>query len=151
MKLKLRKLKIWRRSNEALVEKSQNLEIVLKSITAGVISLDEENNIVAVNKAAENLLMIDAQLAEGTIIRRNFLIKNSTIFWSPLEARIATGKLYQGQVDLSELGREAVLIVRGVQIKDDEDRVIGAVVVVDDAQDQVRAQKLQLGKRWRRE
>jgi two-component system, NtrC family, nitrogen regulation sensor histidine kinase NtrY len=138
---KLAKLSL-EETNEELSEKSQNLEVVLKSITAGVISLDEFGRIVAINKAAENLLMVDAASAEGRLPKSVFSEKLYSVFWEPLESRIATGKLYQGQVDLSELGREAVLIVRAVQIVDDEGKRIGGVVVVDDAQDEVRAQKV---------
>jgi two-component system nitrogen regulation sensor histidine kinase NtrY len=133
--------KILEKTNEELSEKSQNLEIVLKSITAGVISLDEKGRIVAINKAAENLMMVDSNSAEGSFPKDVFGPDFYDVFWGPLEARIATGRMYQGQVDLSDLGRDAVLIVRAVQIKDDDGKVIGGVVVFDDAQDQVRAQK----------
>lgn len=141
LETKLAKLSL-EKTNDELSEKSQNLEIVLKSITAGVISLDEFGRIAAINKAAEKLLMVDANTAEGRLPKSVFGEKFYNIFWEPLEARIATGKLYQGQVDLSELGRQAVLIVRAVQIMDDDGHRIGGVIVVDDAQDQVRAQKV---------
>lgn len=129
-------------ANDELVEKTQHLEIVLKSITAGVISLDEKGRVSAINKAAENLLLVDSNSAEGRFPKEVFSPEFYDVFWGPLEARIATGKLYQGQIDLSDLGRDAVLIVRGIQIKDDEGKVIGGVVVFDDAQDQVRAQRV---------
>ena len=121
--------RILERTNEELSEKSQNLEIVLKSITAGVISLDDRGRVIAINKAAENLLMVDAKSSEGLLPLDAFGIEMYEVFWGPLEARIATGRMYQGQVDLSQIGREAVLIVRAVQIQDDDGNIKGGVVV----------------------
>ena len=135
------------KSNFELQEKSQYLEIVLKSISAGVISLDEDGKISEVNKAAENLLLTEYSAAKGLLPKKIFSAEFYDLFWKPIEARIATGRLYQGYVDLSELGRDVVLIVRATQIKNYDGKTIGGVVVFDDAQDQVRAQRAAAWKR----
>lgn len=129
------------KSNEELAEKKQHLEVVLKSITAGVISLDEHGQIEAINKAAEKLLLVDSGTVAGRMPKDAFSPEFYELLWAPIEARIVTGRMFQGQVNLSDIGREEILIVRAVQILDDDGSPIGGVVVLDDAQDEVRAQK----------
>lgn len=129
------------KSNEELSEKSRHLEVVLKNISAGVISLDLDGKIDAVNDAALKLLMIDSVSVYGKLPKDCFSRDFYEVFWLPIEARLASSHYFKGHVDLTDIGRDLVLIVRATRILDRDGVSIGGVVVFDDAQDEVRAQK----------
>jgi PAS domain S-box-containing protein len=54
--------------NAALDERRHYIETILQSLSAGVISLDENSNVTMINEAAKQLLQIDGQAATGVAL-----------------------------------------------------------------------------------
>jgi len=134
--------KMLRQQNAALEKSRKYMEIVLKNISAGVISIDNRGYITTINKAAESLLDINGR----DVLNRNFkdVLKNDYL-------QIAT-KIY----DQVSHGQEMIEIplsatISGTQkhfalnfniLKDDLDKNIGAVLVFDDVTELEKAQRI---------
>ncbi len=54
--------------NAALDERRHYIETIMQSLSAGVISLDENSNVTMINEAAKQLLRIDGQPASGVAL-----------------------------------------------------------------------------------
>ncbi len=131
------------RQQNAEVEKNrQYIEIVLKNISAGVISIDNRGIITTINKAAESMLNINSL---------NILNKNFKEVLSSRYLKIAN-KIY----DQRALGQKTLEIPLSATIagtpkhfslnfntlKDDLDNDIGAVLVFDDVTELEKAQRV---------
>lgn len=129
-------------SNEELDRRRQYMEIVLKHITAGVISIDSKLHITSVNAAAERLLGVNGSQLVGSSIK-NSLHKNLyEAFWKPISDGLRQRANYHGQLDLHGSGYDVNLMVNATRIYDEGAIELGYVLVFDDAQEQVRAQRV---------
>jgi len=131
-----------KQQNTELENSRQYIEIVLKNISAGVISTDNKGTITTINKAAESLLDINSR----DIVNKNFknVLKNGYL-------KIAN-KIYD---DITN-GHETLEIPLSVTIsgtprhfslnlnilKDDLNKNIGAVLVFDDVTELEKAQRV---------
>ncbi len=134
--------KLLRQQNAELEKSRQYIEIVLKNISAGVISIDNVGTITTINKAAESMLDINGQ----DILNRNFkdVLKHDYL-------KIAN-KIY-GQVSQGEQTLEFPLSVtisgtpkhfslNFILLKDDLEENVGAVLVFDDVTELEKAQRM---------
>ncbi|NRA43375.1 MAG: HAMP domain-containing protein [Oligoflexales bacterium] len=129
------------KSNEELEQRRQYMEIVLKHITAGVISLDPEKRVTSVNAAAERLLRINGKQLNGVSLKEGFSNSLYEVFWAPILEGLNNRTSFRLQNDLYKHGYDVNLIINASRIYD-EDVEMGIVVVFDDAQEQVRAQRV---------
>ena len=124
----------------ALEESSQEserrrryIEIILQSVSTGVISMDNDQRIATINRFAENLLKIDAQL----LIGRNFKeILNET------QAMVVQGLIDElnltrkGSVEkplkLTVRGKSYSLLINFIRLSDETGSPLGCVLVFDD-------------------
>ena len=130
-------------SNLELEQRRRYMEIILKNVTAGVISVDRRGNLTTINKSAEKLLRINT----GKVLGKNFreVIKSEHL---PLikELRVLlaqSGKdsiRKQVSVDLPET--KLTLLVNLTTLKDENDEFMGTVVVFDDLTELIRAQRM---------
>lgn len=128
-------------SNQEISERKNYTEVVLDSISAGVISIDKSGIIGSINGAAERLLKIKGDIATGKKPEEALGRSLYTLFLDPILRVLAHSPYYNGQVHLDELGRTEILIVRARTLMDSRGAPLGYVIVFDDAQDQVRSQK----------
>ncbi|NOX33166.1 MAG: HAMP domain-containing protein [Deltaproteobacteria bacterium] len=131
-----------RQQNAELEKSRQYIEIVLKNISAGVVSVDNKGTITTINKAAESMLDINSR----DILNRSFkdVLKNDYL-------QIAN-KIYdqvgQGQetleIPLSATisGNPKHFSLNFNTLKDDLDRNVGAVLVFDDVTELEKAQRI---------
>lgn len=134
--------KSWlQRSNEELEQKKQYMEIVLKHMTAGVISLDSHFNIGSINAAAEKFLKLNAAQVMNLNIVRALPAMLQEHFWQPIYESLLKRKSFSGQLDLGKMGYDVNLMVNASLIFDDQEEEIGVVIVFDDADEQARAQR----------
>lgn len=134
--------KMLRQQNAELEKSRQYIEIVLKNISAGVISLDNRGMIATINKAAESLLNIDSQ----HILNRHFkkVLKDDYL----QEANKFYNRISQGQealeiplsVTISGTPKHFSLTFNA--LKDDLDKTIGSVLVFDDVTELEKAQRV---------
>jgi two-component system nitrogen regulation sensor histidine kinase NtrY len=130
-------------SNLELEQRRRYMEIILKNVTAGVISVDRQGKLTTINKSAEKLLKIHT----GKILGRNFreVIKTEHL---PLikELRVLlaqSGKdsiRKQVNVDLPET--KLTLLVNLTTLRDENGEFMGTVVVFDDLTELIRAQRM---------
>jgi two-component system nitrogen regulation sensor histidine kinase NtrY len=130
------------KSNQEISERKNYTEIVLASISAGVISVDHTGEIGSINGAAERLLNINAEIAKGKPAQEVLGRSLNSLFLDPILSALVHSPYFNGQVYLDELGRSEVLIVRARKLTDSKGNPLGAVIVFDDAQDQIRSQKV---------
>ena len=126
------------RSEQELSMQKEHAEVTLHAITDSVITVDIEGNILYVNPAAENLLLLPAEEISGKPFAEVFhLINENTheALGQPLFDCFATGKI----VKLPE--HSALIIDDGAVIsieasiapmRSDNDELIGAVMVIQD-------------------
>ncbi len=131
------------KTNEELDKRRQYMEVVLKNITAGVISVDPDGRLTTVNDAAAALLGLDTGTALGAPITAVLGKRLHEHFWKPIEESLSSGRdSTSAQIDLAMNGRELTLLVDGTRFFDDEGSDLGTVLVFDDATEQVKIQRV---------
>jgi len=137
-------------SNAALEQRRRYTEIVLQNVSAGVISLDAKGRINTINPAAQHLLGIPE--GEGLIGRRiDELVARPE--YREFVARISDRlrrmdrrEDIRQQVRLQVGDELLTLRVTVTQLRDEGERVLGAVVVIDDYSQIVKVQRMEA---WR--
>jgi two-component system nitrogen regulation sensor histidine kinase NtrY len=130
-------------SNLELEQRRRYMEIILKNVTAGVISVDRRGNLTTINKSAEKLLRIHT----GKVLGKNFreVLKSEHL---PLikELRILlaqSGKdSIRKQVSVELPDTKLTLLVNLTTLRDENDEFMGTVVVFDDLTQLIRAQRM---------
>ena len=127
--------------NVELDGRRKNMEVVLKNISAGVISLDAEGKITAVNDAAERLLALGPGAKDQAVLEvmSDELFK---VFWSPIARELDEHGVYNSQIELEGPEGSLTLLVDGNKIFDENKEELGCVVVFADASEQVKAQRV---------
>lgn len=134
-------------SNLELEQRRLYMEIVLKNVTAGVVSIDRNGHILTINPAAEKLLRVTGP----DVLRRNFLEVLGTeqipLVRDFVAAMAASGKdSLRKIVSLSVGERELSLQVTVTALRDEGGEVIGTVIVFDDLTQVQKAQRMEA---WR--
>lgn len=132
-----------RLSNLELESRRKNMEIILRNIAAGVISLNASGRITTVNKSAEEMLAIKSMRILG---------KNYREILSPQQMLLVRGLVrdlnhskegyIRQQVRLPLPGRTLHLLVSLTTLRDDDGQYQGMVVVLDDLSPFVKAQRM---------
>lgn len=131
------------KTNEELDKRRQYMEVVLKNITAGVISVDSEGRITTVNDAAAGLLSLDGPKTLGSAIKDVLGKDLHEHFWKPIEDSLSSGRdSTSAQLDLVIGGRELTLLIDGTRFFDEGGENFGTVLVFDDATEQVKIQRV---------
>jgi len=120
-------------SSQESERRRRYIEIILQNVSAGVISMDNEQRIATMNRFAENLLKIDGRL----LIGRNFKdILNQT------QAMVVQGfidelnQARRGSIEkplkLTVRGKGYSLLVNFIRLSDETGDPLGYVLVFDD-------------------
>ncbi len=132
-----------RQRNTEIEARRRYMEIVLKNISAGVISLDATGVILTMNTSAEKMLSLDAE----KIINRRYddllslpLLANARAVWHEIQS--ATGRTVERPLRLNIEGRSRSFLVSLAALQDDSRRPIGAVMVFDDLTELEKAQRM---------
>ena len=132
-----------RQRNTEIEARRRYMEIVLKNISAGVISLDATGVILTMNTSAEKMLSLDAE----KIINRRYddllslpLLDNARSVWHEIQS--ATGRTVERPLRLNIEGRSRSFLVSLAALQDDSRRPIGAVMVFDDLTELEKAQRM---------
>jgi len=135
--------KLLKDRNVEIEEQRQFLSIVLRNVSAGVVTLDADGTITTINKSAERMLALEA----ARILNRPFfdILTDQHLSLAQEIMDILT----QGPMDAVDRAIKATVngqtksfLVTVNALKDDENRSIGVVVVFDDLTEQERAQKV---------
>ena len=131
-----------KRQNAELEKSRQYIEIVVKHITAGVISLDNSGTIMTINKAAEAMLAINS----SNILNKNFrqVLKGDYLKTAhKIYEQAAQGlKNIEVPVSASISGTPKHFSLHYSTLKDDMGQNMGAVLVFDDVSELEKAQRM---------
>jgi len=129
--------------NQEIEQRRQYMEIVLRNVAAGVISVDKSGRITTINKSAEKLLNINT----GTMLGRNFreLLHDShldTVKDIMRDLLSAKQDTINRQVFLDVRGTRLVLHLNITILRDEAGKFIGTVMVLDDLTQVIKAQRM---------
>ncbi|OGR30267.1 MAG: PAS domain-containing sensor histidine kinase [Desulfuromonadales bacterium GWC2_61_20] len=130
-------------SNTELDQRRRYMEIVLKNVTAGVISLDRQGCLTTVNHSAERLLRIPAGSAIGQPLRDMIGAEQMPVIREFLNELYSSGKdSLRKQLLLTIQDSKLTLQVTVTNLRDESGEIMGTVVVFDDLSDLMKAQRM---------
>jgi two-component system nitrogen regulation sensor histidine kinase NtrY len=131
------------KSNLELDQRRRYMEIVLRNVTAGIISVDKEGILTTVNKSAERLLNITTETVIGRHFREILRPAQLDIIKGLLRDMVLSKKdtIYK-QVTLPLKDERLTLLVNLTVLKDENGEFMGTVVVFDDLTQLIKAQRM---------
>ena len=122
-----------RTSNLELDQRRRYMEIVLKNVTAGVVSVDKQGNLTTVNKSAEKLLRIKPGKVLGKHFREVVSSEHLPMIREILlELRDSGKDSIRRQITLPLADDKLTLLVNVATLRDEQGEFMGTVVVFDD-------------------
>jgi two-component system, NtrC family, nitrogen regulation sensor histidine kinase NtrY len=130
-------------NNQELEERRSYMETVLENIAAGVISLDKHGRVSTINRSAQTMLAVDADVARGRAYRHVFSAAHLDSIRGLIK-RMASSRRESiaDQIQLFVGGRVLTLLVNISLLRDSDGRYLGMVLVFDDLTELIRVQKL---------
>lgn len=135
--------RMLRKQNVEIEEKRQFMEIVLKSVSAGVVTLDAKGIISTMNKSAEKMLNLKSEqilnksyknlLAGPFLELANEIMDNLSL---------SSGDTIELPLKLTIEGRPRSLLIFVNVLKDDAGRHIGTLMVFDDLTELEKGQRM---------
>jgi len=131
------------RSNQEIEERRRYMEIVLRNVTAGVISVDRDGVLTTINKSAERLFNIDTP----QVIGRNFKDVLKSDQFDMLKGLLRDMVLSKKdsitrQVTLPIRDTKVTLLFNLTVLRDENGEFLGTVVVFDDLTQLIKAQRM---------
>jgi len=132
-----------RKSNLELEQRRQYMEVVLKNISAGVISVDKTGRLTTVNKSAEKLLKLRTTDLLGKNFKDILKLEHLTIVKELIRELLHSGKSsVSRQISLSIQNNRLTLMVNVTTLRNELNEFLGTVVVFDDLTHLFKAQKM---------
>jgi len=131
------------KTNIDLERRKEYMEIILKSIAAGVISIDKEGNISTINKSAERMLGIEGDKVLGKRYREvlNPEYREVAKEWIR-EINSTRNDTIEKQVTVNSKGQTLTLLVHITVLRSETGSFIGIVAIFDDLTQLVKAQRV---------
>lgn len=131
------------RINQEIEQRRRYMEIVLRNVAAGVISVDKSGIITTINKSAEKLLNINT----GSVLGKNFreVLREShlDIVKETLRDLLAAKQdTVNKQVFLDVRGTRLALHLHLTMLRDETENFMGTVLVLDDLTQVMKAQRM---------
>lgn len=134
--------RILREQNIAIEESRQYMEIVLKNVSTGVISLDSSGLVTTINKSAEKMLSLKAE----NVLKKSYkcLLRGELLTTSKeIMERVRHSKDGIKQpLNLTIDGSPRSFMANLNALKDDSGRHMGLVMVFDDLTELEKAQRM---------
>lgn len=120
-----------------------SMENIVENIQSGVISLDADNKIIAINSAACSIL----NLVPENVVGKGYeeilsAIKSDSLQEMVLGIRLETLRNIEREVWVSIKGKRTLLRVSIMGLRDNNSNYLGLLVVFDDLTDVIKAQKV---------
>ncbi len=126
-----------------LEERRRYMEIILKNVAAGVVSVDAQGRIVTMNKSAEALFGLTAEETRDQPYEKFLEPHHLEIVQSFKKSHKSHRHNYLEQQVNTSLGRGPVVLqIKASLLHDEKGRYIGTVVVLDDLTDLEKAQRM---------
>lgn len=130
------------KSNQELNARRNYIEIVLKNISSGVISLNNNFHLTSLNTAAERLTGMVARDLVGQSILENKFSPHFKYFWRPIVDGLRSSGKFVGSLNIKSKYGDIQLIVQAARLFEKSGEDLGFVVVFDDATKKINEQKI---------
>lgn len=135
------------RSNQEIESRRRYMEIVLRNVAAGVISVDRDGLITTINTSAARLLQIDTGKVLGSNFREVMREAHLEIVRDALrDMALTRHDSISRQITLEMRGERRVLQMNLSMLRDEQGEFLGSVLVLDDLTQMVKGQRMQA---WR--
>ena len=130
-------------SRAELEQRKKYMEIVLKNVAAGVISIDERGIVTTINTSAEEMLEIKGE----EVLDKKFsetLPKEYVEQLEPLLGEIKSSGLdsLERQLTVNWEGKSLSLLINLTTLRDEEGKPLGVLTVFDDLTQLIKAQRM---------
>jgi two-component system nitrogen regulation sensor histidine kinase NtrY len=130
-------------SRYELEQRRKYMEIVLKNVAAGVISIDEKGGITTINTSAEQMLEIKGE----EVLGKRFSEVLDKEYVEQIEALLSELKSskkdsIEKQLTVNLKGKSLSLLIHLTALKDEEGKSLGVVAVFDDLTQMIKAQRM---------
>jgi two-component system nitrogen regulation sensor histidine kinase NtrY len=131
------------KTNIDLERRKEYIEIILKSIAAGVISIDKEGNISTINKSAEHMLGIEGDRVLGRRYREVLdpEYREAAKQWVR-EINSTRKDTIEKEVTVTSKGQTLTLLVHITVLRSETGSFMGIVAIFDDLTQLVKAQRV---------
>jgi len=135
--------RMLREQNAEIEERRRYMEIVLKNVSAGVITLDANGMITTINKSAEKMLHLRAD----QILNKNYK-KVLSVQQMELAEEIVSNLKTAGEnfielpIRVTIAGKPKSFLTHFTALKDDTENPMGVVMVFDDLTELEKAQRM---------
>ncbi len=129
--------------NQEIEARRQYMEIVLKNVSAGVITTDADGMVTTFNTSAERMLSLDAD----SVLERHYhdlLVSEHLQFTEDIMERVSAvrDQTLEFPMRLTVNGQPRTFLVYVNALKDDQGRPMGTVMVFDDLTELEKAQRM---------
>jgi len=126
-----------------LEQRRKYMEIVLKNVAAGVISIDEKGMVTTINTSAEQMLEVKGE----AVLEKKFSEVLPKEYVGQIEELLSELKSsrrdsIEKQVTVNLRGKSLSLLINLTALKDEEGRPLGVVAVFDDLTKLIKAQRM---------
>lgn len=130
-------------SRTELEQRRKYMEIVLKNVAAGVISIDEKGIVTTINTSAEKILNVKGEDVLGKDFKDGLLPEYVEQIKSFLDEIKSSGKeTIEKQIGLNLKGKTLSLLINITALRDEEGNPLGFVAVFDDLTELMKAQRM---------
>ncbi|MBN2429472.1 MAG: HAMP domain-containing protein [Deltaproteobacteria bacterium] len=130
-------------SNYENEQRRRYMEVVLKNVTAGVVSVDMQGIFTTMNKSAENLLHLSSSAIIGKHFSNVLDRQTLSIIKSFMAELRSSGKdSLQKQVTVPIQGDKLTLLIHLTTLREESGSAIGTVLVFDDLTQLIKAQRM---------
>lgn len=129
--------------NQEIEARRRYMEIVLRNVAAGVISVDQAGLVTTINKSAERLLHIDTAQVLGRHFRDVLRDAHLDIVKESLRDMALTRQdSITRQISLDVRGERRVLQMNLTMLRDEQGEFLGSVLVLDDLTQMMKGQRM---------
>jgi two-component system, NtrC family, nitrogen regulation sensor histidine kinase NtrY len=128
-----------RNTNRALEERRRYIETILQSLSTGIISLDNEHNLITINQAALAILRC-VKIPTGTALDQIFPAENQTEILRLVRRARRTGQITR-EVELYSQPTPLHTAVTVTPLRDNNGIFSGSVVMIEDVSELITAQR----------
>lgn len=130
-------------SHQELEDRRRYMEIVLRNIAAGVVSVDSQGRIMTINKSAEAMFGLQGEQVLGLLYSEFLQPGQMEIAFSFMDMYRQNRQSHlERQVQVMIGNRPMVLLIKVSVLQDEQSQCLGAVIVFDDLTDLEKAQRM---------
>lgn len=128
-----------------LEQRRSYMETLLANVTAGVVSVDPRGRVTTINRAAEQILGLDAGQVLGKRYTEVFQAEPLEVLREIID-HVQGGVGIEREIKISRQDRILTLLITATTLRNDEEEILGVMMFVEDI---TEIQKVQRMEAWR--